>query len=86
MLVSVESIIICDDSGTGKSHTCGRVGDRNRIKINNNTNRKREGQKEGEREFRGAPYARAGLEKRVQERREREKGRKKKEKKITKLQ
>ena len=41
-------IIICDDSGTGKSHTCGRVGDRNKIKINNNTNRKREGQRERE--------------------------------------
>ena len=85
MLVSVESIIICDDSGTGKSHTCGRVGDRNRIKINNNTNRKREGQREGDREFRGAPYARAGLEKRVQERRERKRTEKER-KKITKLQ
>ena len=43
------------------------------------------GQREGEREFRGAPYARAGLEKRVQERRERKRTEKER-KKITKLQ
>ena len=73
-------IIICDDSGTGKSHTCGRVGDRNRIKINNNTNRKREG-RERERESSGVHHTHGLVWRRGCKKDEREKGRKKKEKK-----
>lgn len=56
MLVSVESIIICDDSGTGKSHTCGRVGDRNKIKINNKNHQQEKGGAERERESSGVHH------------------------------